>query len=113
MVEAAVIGVPDKLKGHVPLGLCILKQGGCGVNFLHLWLTFYCMLACSVFYNTMQCCICHSIVKIIFLHVLHNILNLNSVAQSVVLVDCFSIMVKVNRLLTPDIYCCMCGDLLH
>ncbi|XP_055900452.1 acyl-CoA synthetase short-chain family member 3, mitochondrial-like [Biomphalaria glabrata] len=27
VVEAAVVGVPDKLKGSVPLGLCVLKHG--------------------------------------------------------------------------------------
>ncbi|RUS91878.1 hypothetical protein EGW08_000280 [Elysia chlorotica] len=27
VVEAAVIGVPDKLKGHVPLGLCVIRSG--------------------------------------------------------------------------------------
>lgn len=27
MVEAAVIGVPDKVKGAVPLGLCVIKHG--------------------------------------------------------------------------------------
>jgi propionyl-CoA synthetase len=27
LAEAAVVGVPDKLKGHVPLGLCVLKHG--------------------------------------------------------------------------------------
>nr|KAG5695684.1 hypothetical protein BaRGS_022361 [Batillaria attramentaria] len=27
VVEAAVIGVPDKLKGQVPLGLCVVKHG--------------------------------------------------------------------------------------
>ena len=26
-MEAAVIGVPDKLKGQVPLGLCVIKHG--------------------------------------------------------------------------------------
>ncbi|PVD33552.1 hypothetical protein C0Q70_04809 [Pomacea canaliculata] len=28
VVEAAVIGVPDKLKGQVPLGLCVIKHEG-------------------------------------------------------------------------------------
>jgi hypothetical protein len=28
VVEAAVIGVPDKLKGMVPMGLCVVKKGG-------------------------------------------------------------------------------------
>ncbi|XP_035826677.1 acyl-CoA synthetase short-chain family member 3, mitochondrial [Aplysia californica] len=27
IVDTAVIGVPDKLKGHVPLGICVVKQG--------------------------------------------------------------------------------------
>ncbi|KAH9488908.1 Acyl-CoA synthetase short-chain member 3, mitochondrial [Bulinus truncatus] len=27
VVEAAVVGVPDKLKGSVPLGLCVIKHG--------------------------------------------------------------------------------------
>ena len=27
IAEAAVIGVPDKLKGQVPLGLCVPKHG--------------------------------------------------------------------------------------
>ena len=27
VVEAAVIGVPDKVKGAVPLGLCVVKHG--------------------------------------------------------------------------------------
>ncbi|XP_064634780.1 acyl-CoA synthetase short-chain family member 3, mitochondrial-like isoform X2 [Lineus longissimus] len=27
LAECAVVGIPDKLKGHVPLGLCVIKQG--------------------------------------------------------------------------------------
>jgi len=27
VVDAAVIGVPDDLKGQIPLGLCVLKDG--------------------------------------------------------------------------------------
>ena len=27
IAETAVVGVPDELKGQVPLGLCVLKHG--------------------------------------------------------------------------------------
>lgn len=27
VTEAAVVGLPDKLKGHVPIGLCVLRTG--------------------------------------------------------------------------------------
>ena len=27
VADAVVIGVPDKLKGQIPLGLCVLKTG--------------------------------------------------------------------------------------
>ena len=27
IAEAAVVGIPDTLKGQVPLGLCVLKHG--------------------------------------------------------------------------------------
>ena len=34
VVEAAVVGKADKLKGHVPLGIVVLKTGLCRVNSL-------------------------------------------------------------------------------
>jgi acyl-coenzyme A synthetase/AMP-(fatty) acid ligase len=27
VAEAAVVGLPDDLKGHVPVGICVLKSG--------------------------------------------------------------------------------------
>ena len=27
VAEAAVVGLPDELKGHIPIGLCVLKSG--------------------------------------------------------------------------------------
>ena len=27
IAEAAVVAKPDKLKGHIPVGLCVLKTG--------------------------------------------------------------------------------------
>ena len=30
VAEAAVVAVPDKLKGHIPLGLCVLRAGRWG-----------------------------------------------------------------------------------
>ena len=27
VVEAAVVGRPDKLKGHIPVGLCVVRSG--------------------------------------------------------------------------------------
>ena len=27
LAEAAVVGIPDELKGEVPLGICVLKHG--------------------------------------------------------------------------------------
>jgi len=27
VAEAAVVALPDELKGHIPIGLCVLKSG--------------------------------------------------------------------------------------
>ena len=35
IAEAAVIGVPDSLKGQVPLGLCVPKHGKLLVCLIH------------------------------------------------------------------------------
>ena len=31
LAEAAVVPLEDELKGHVPLGVCVLKAGQCAV----------------------------------------------------------------------------------
>ena len=36
VAEAAVVGLPDKLKGHVPIGLCVLKSGNYLVLIVNL-----------------------------------------------------------------------------
>ncbi len=37
IVEAAVVAKPDKLKGHVPVGLCVLKSGNNSSNQIHVF----------------------------------------------------------------------------
>lgn len=32
VVDCAVVGLEDSLKGHVPLALCVLRMGKCGLG---------------------------------------------------------------------------------
>ena len=41
VAEAAVVGIVDKLKGHVPIGFYVLKHGG------YLYYIYICIYLCA------------------------------------------------------------------
>ena len=49
VAEAAVVGLPDQIKGHVPIGFCVLGAGMAGAFFYSTENRFCVLLMTNMF----------------------------------------------------------------